>query len=186
MPGKHRRITLIECNNDINSMLDVAKIADLVFLLIDGSFGFEMEIFEFLNICQVITRFKPRILIYLEKVFTDFFRPQVHGMPKIMGILTHLDALKNNAKQLQQTKKSLKHRFWTEVYPGAKLFYLSDIKHGDYLRKEVQRLTRFIAVMKFRPLAWQTTHPYLLGKRTKHYFLPVSIIRVTYVEIIFS
>lgn len=34
-------------------MIDIAKIADLVFLLIDGSFGFEMEIFEFLNICQV-------------------------------------------------------------------------------------------------------------------------------------
>lgn len=45
---------MIECNNDINSMIDIAKIADLVFLLIDGSFGFEMEIFEFLNICQVI------------------------------------------------------------------------------------------------------------------------------------
>ncbi len=52
--GKRRRITLIECNNDINTMIDIAKVADLVFLLIDGSFGFEMEIFEFLNICQVI------------------------------------------------------------------------------------------------------------------------------------
>ena len=28
--GKKRRLTLIECNNDINSMIDVAKIADLV------------------------------------------------------------------------------------------------------------------------------------------------------------
>ena len=34
-------------------MLDLAKVADLVLLLIDASFGFEMEIFEFLNICQV-------------------------------------------------------------------------------------------------------------------------------------
>lgn len=34
-------------------MIDIAKVVDLVFLLIDGSFGFEMEIFEFLNICQV-------------------------------------------------------------------------------------------------------------------------------------
>lgn len=55
--GKRRRITLIECNNDINSMIDIAKIADLVFLMIDGSFGFEMEIFEFLNISQVSTFF---------------------------------------------------------------------------------------------------------------------------------
>ena len=28
--GKKRRLTLLECNNDINSMIDVAKIADLV------------------------------------------------------------------------------------------------------------------------------------------------------------
>lgn len=60
-------------------------------MLIDASFGFEMETFEFLNICQI------------------------HGFPKIMGVLTHLDTLKNN-KQLKKTKKRLKHRFWTEVY----------------------------------------------------------------------
>jgi hypothetical protein len=29
------------------------QVADLVLLLVDASFGFEMEIFEFLNICQV-------------------------------------------------------------------------------------------------------------------------------------
>lgn len=63
-----------------------------VLMLIDASFGFEMETFEFLNICQV------------------------HGFPKIMGVLTHLDTFKNN-KQLKKTKKKLKHRFWTEVYP---------------------------------------------------------------------
>ena len=28
--GKKRRLTLLECNNDINSMIDVAKVADLV------------------------------------------------------------------------------------------------------------------------------------------------------------
>lgn len=32
----------MECNNDLNSMIDVAKIADLVLLMIDASFGFEM------------------------------------------------------------------------------------------------------------------------------------------------
>ena len=95
--GKNRRLTFVECNNDMNSMLDVGKIADLVgcalprtlpdlgtcyrvkplphcrlprgllvcsrphltmaiqvLLLVDGSFGFEMETFEFLNILQVL------------------------------------------------------------------------------------------------------------------------------------
>lgn len=32
----------MECNNDMNSMIDVAKVADLVLLMIDASFGFEM------------------------------------------------------------------------------------------------------------------------------------------------
>ena len=34
-------------------MIDLAKVVDLVLLLVDASFGFEMETFEFLNICQV-------------------------------------------------------------------------------------------------------------------------------------
>ena len=33
-------------------MVDAAKYADLVLLLVDGAFGFEMETFEFLNILQ--------------------------------------------------------------------------------------------------------------------------------------
>jgi ribosome biogenesis protein BMS1 len=40
--GKKRRLTFIECNSDLNSMIDIGKIADLVLLMIDGSFGFEM------------------------------------------------------------------------------------------------------------------------------------------------
>ncbi|XP_055626583.1 ribosome biogenesis protein BMS1 homolog [Toxorhynchites rutilus septentrionalis] len=138
--SKKRRITLIECNNDINSMIDIAKCADLVLLMVDASFGFEMEIFEFLNICQV------------------------HGMPKIMGILTHLDTIKS-AKAVKMQKKILKHRFWTEVYDGAKLFYLSGLIHGEYLRNEIQNLGRFISVMKFRPLSWRGAHSYILADR---------------------
>lgn len=84
-------------------------------------------------------------------------------MPKVMGVLTHLDMLRNN-KTLKRVKKTLKHRFWTEVYAGAKLFYLSGILHGEYLRNEVANLGRFISVMKFRPLLWQTTHSYILGE----------------------
>jgi len=29
-PGKKRRLTIIECSNDMNMMIDVAKVADLV------------------------------------------------------------------------------------------------------------------------------------------------------------
>ena len=149
--GKKRRITFMECNNDINSMIDIAKVADLVLLLVDASFGFEMEIFEFLNICQV------------------------HGMPRIMGVLTHLDLL-TNAKALRKTKKMLKQRFWTEVYAGAKLFYLSGLIHDEYLRTEVKNLSRFISIIKFRPLTWRTTHPYILADRVED-LTPPELIR---------
>ncbi|KAI8969271.1 hypothetical protein BDF20DRAFT_793766, partial [Mycotypha africana] len=138
--GKKRRLTFIECNNDMNSMIDVAKIADLVLLMIDASFGFEMETFEFLNVLQS------------------------HGFPKVMGILTHLDKFRNN-KTLKTTKKRLKNRFWTEIYQGAKLFYLSGIINGRYPNLEIQNLSRFISVMKFRPLIWRNTHPYVVADR---------------------
>lgn len=59
--------------------------------MIDASFGFEMEVFEFLNICQV------------------------HGFPKVMGVLNHLDTFHDN-KRTRKVKKRLKDRFWTEIY----------------------------------------------------------------------
>ncbi|ESO87420.1 hypothetical protein LOTGIDRAFT_166570 [Lottia gigantea] len=138
--GKQRRITFLECSNDINCMIDIGKIADLVLLMVDASFGFEMEQFEFLNICQV------------------------HGFPRIMGVLTHLDTFQEN-KRMRKTKKMLKNRFWTEIYQGAKLFYLSGMVYEEYQRTEIHNLCRFISVMKFRPLQWRMNHPYILADR---------------------
>ena len=68
-----------------------------------------METFEFLNICQV------------------------HGFPKIMGVLTHLDRFKDN-KKLQISKKRFKHRFWTEVYAVSKMLarILSTLIGGNF------------------------------------------------------
>jgi ribosome biogenesis protein BMS1 len=40
--GKQRRLTIFECPNDLNAMTDIGKIADLVLLMLDASFGFEM------------------------------------------------------------------------------------------------------------------------------------------------
>ena len=126
--GKSKRITLMECPNDTSSMLDCAKIADLVLLCVDAKFGFEMETFEFLNVLQVT------------------------GFPKVMGVFTHLDEF-HTAKNLRKTKKLLKHRFWTEIYEGAKMFYFSGIVNGKYLKHEVKQLTLFISRVKVR-LNW--------------------------------
>jgi ribosome biogenesis protein BMS1 len=82
----------------------------------------------------------------------------------VLGVLTHLDKFKS-AKTLKSTKKKLKSRFWTEIYQGAKLFYLSGILHGKYLKREIFNLSRYISLQKFRPLSWRTSHPYVLVDR---------------------
>ncbi|GLB38154.1 putative protein of unknown function (DUF663) [Lyophyllum shimeji] len=151
--GKKRRLTFIECNNDLNSMIDIGKIADLVLLMIDGSFGFEMETFEFLNILQS------------------------HGFPKVIGVLSHLDLIKK-AATLRATKKALKKRFWTEIYQGAKLFYLSGVLNGRYPDSEIMNLSRFISVMKFRPLVFRNTHSYVLADRLED-LTPRELVRTS-------
>lgn len=63
LAGKSRRLTFIECNNDLNSMIDIGKIADLVLLMIDGSFGFEMvRILFHLAGCQREKRNSDRLI----------------------------------------------------------------------------------------------------------------------------
>ncbi|KAM0867214.1 hypothetical protein ACQ4PT_042141 [Festuca glaucescens] len=148
--GKSRRVQFLECPSDINGMIDAAKIADLALLLIDGSYGFEMDTFEFLNIMQV------------------------HGFPKVMGVLTHLDQFKD-VKKLRKTKQRLKHRFWAEIKEGAKLFYLSGLIHGKYTKREVHNLARFISVIKPIPLSWRMAHPYLLADRFEDVTPPESV-----------
>ena len=49
--GKKRRVTFIEVpSKDLTAMIDVSKIADLVLMVVDAHYGFEMETFEFLNL----------------------------------------------------------------------------------------------------------------------------------------
>lgn len=133
-------------------MMDVSKVADIVLLLIDGNFGFEMETMEFLNILSS------------------------SGMPgNVFGILTHLDLFRKPST-LQDAKKRLKHRFWSELYQGAKLFYLSGVINGRYPDREVHNLSRFISVMKNpRPLVWRNSHPYCLADRFLDLTPPTTI-----------
>jgi ribosome biogenesis protein BMS1 len=146
--GKRRRVTFFECPVDMYSMNDLAKTADLVLLMVNASYGFSMDTFEFLNMLQL------------------------HGFPKVMGVFTHLDAFKAN-KTLQNTKKALKQRFWTEIYKGAKMFEFSGVINGKYLKHEVKRLSLYISRVKFRPLVWRNTHPYMVCDRIED-VTPVS------------
>jgi ribosome biogenesis protein BMS1 len=98
----------------------------------------------------------------------------VHGFPKVIGVLTHLDQIRS-AKTLKLTKKRLKQRFWTEIYAGAKLFYLSGLINGSYPKQEVLNLSRFISVMKFRPLQWRNTHAYVVADRMEDLTDPETV-----------
>ncbi|CCU75330.1 Putative ribosome biogenesis protein/Also GTP-binding protein [Blumeria hordei DH14] len=135
--SKRQRLTFIECPNQLEAMVDISKVADIVLLMIDGNFGFEMETMEFLNILST------------------------SGMPgNVFGILTHLD-LFQKPQTLKDAKKRLKNRFWSELYQGAHLFYISGVINGRYPDREIHNLSRFISVMKnSRPLIWRNSHPY--------------------------
>jgi ribosome biogenesis protein BMS1 len=137
--SKRQRLTFLECPNELEAMVDVAKVADAVLLMINGNFGFEMETLEFLNILSSI------------------------GMPgNIFGVLTHLDLFRK-PQALKDAKKRLKHRLWTELYQGAHLFNLSGVINGRYPDREVHNLSRFLSTMKnTRPLIWRNSHPYAI------------------------
>ncbi|RSL49896.1 hypothetical protein CEP54_012217 [Fusarium duplospermum] len=135
--SKKQRLTFVECPNELEAMVDIAKVADIVLLMIDGNYGFEMETMEFLNILAAT------------------------GMPgNVFGILTHLDLFRK-PQALKDAKKRLKKRLWTELYQGAHLFYLSGVMNGRYPDREIHNLSRFLSVMKNpRPLIWRNSHPY--------------------------
>jgi ribosome biogenesis protein BMS1 len=88
-----------------------------------------------------------------------------------------LDLIKK-AATLKDSKKALKKRFWTEIYAGAKLFYLSGVLNGRYPDAEVLNLSRFIGVMKFRPLVFRNAHPYVLADRLED-LTPRELVRTS-------
>ncbi|KAG5474433.1 hypothetical protein LSCM1_03215 [Leishmania martiniquensis] len=140
--GRSRRITFMECPNTLASMCDLAKVADLVLLMVDGSYGFEMETFEFLNIAQV------------------------HGFPKMFGVVSHLDSLKTG-KAMKKRKKFLRHRFWHEVAAGAKLICLSPMVRGMYRPTDVLNLHRLLICVEPKIQAWRNTHSCVVMDRVE-------------------
>ena len=138
--GRSRRITFLECPNTLSAMCDVAKTADLILLMVDGSFGFEMETFEFLNIAQI------------------------HGFPRIIGVVSHLDTLANN-KALKRRKKFLRHRFWHEVADGAKMLCLSPMQGNSYRGTDVLKLHQLLICVNPKIQQWRNTHSCVLVDR---------------------
>lgn len=138
--GRSRRITFLEVPNRLSAMCDAAKVADLMLLMVDGSYGFEMETFECLSIAQV------------------------HGFPKMFGVVSHLDQLKSG-KALKKRKKFLRHRFWHEVAAGAKLLCLAPMIRGQYRPTDVLHLHRLLICVEPKIQSWRNTHSCVLIDR---------------------
>ncbi|CAH8480397.1 unnamed protein product [Dicrocoelium dendriticum] len=152
--GKKIRLSFIECGCDINSMLDAAKIADVVLMMVNVRAGLEMYHFEFINIMQV------------------------HGLPRIVPVLNHLDTYKDSSSS-RAIRRKIKQRLWVDL--NSKIFLLTRFqpkryptyevaankysKPGEYLLAEVRRLARMIVVKIPRLTDWRTSHPYLLIDR---------------------
>lgn len=120
----------------------MSKIADLVLLVIDGSFGFEMV--SNLTIGCIYVNFRTYTAFHsIKETFECLSALNSHGMPKLIAVLTHLDLIKKPAA-LKEQKKKLKQRFWTELYDGAKLFYLSGVINGRYPDREILNLSRYV------------------------------------------
>ncbi|RZC56015.1 hypothetical protein C5167_014866 [Papaver somniferum] len=139
---KRTRLQFVECPDDISAMIDAAKYADLVLLMVDASYGFEAETFEFLNLLQA------------------------HGLPKVMGVLTHLDEFEDETK-LNDTKERLQDLFRTEIYQGAVTYNLSGLQHDLYNMGDVQELAEEILTLQFHLSSRRAAHPYVLVDRFK-------------------
>ncbi len=138
--GKKQRITFVECPNNMSSMIDLAKVADIALVMIDASIGFEMETFEFLSLLKA------------------------HELPNVMGVLNHLDFFKDG-KQLKKTRKKYKKRFESEMGSNYRLFYLQGLKNEGYLKRDILNMARFLSVIKYSKSRWKLDHPFLLVDR---------------------
>ncbi|XP_026457098.1 ribosome biogenesis protein BMS1 homolog [Papaver somniferum] len=140
--GYCRRLQFVECPDDINAMIDVAKYADLVLLMVDASYGFEAETFEFLNLLQV------------------------HGVSNVMGVLTRLDKFEDE-KEMKGIIDRLQDHFRTEICQQATVSYLSGLEHDLYKVCEVQKLANDIVMLQFNSSSWpwRAGSPYMLVDR---------------------
>lgn len=132
---KSKRMTFFECENEITSMIDIAKVADLVILIIDASFGLEIETFEFVSVLKA------------------------HGFCRLVSVLTKLDLVKQQKKA--EIKKTIRDRLHSDIYSEAKLFYLTGILKELYKEKEIVNFSRFISITKANSLIWKTTHSHV-------------------------
>ncbi|KAI3911257.1 hypothetical protein MKW92_029630 [Papaver armeniacum] len=133
---KKRRLQFVECADDIDAMIDAAKYADLVLLLVDANYGFEA----------------------------------------VMGVLTHLDQLKDDTK-LNETEECLQDFFRTEIYQGAITYNLSGLQDDLYNMEDVQVLAENILTHQLHLSSRRMAQPYVLVDRFEDVTPPEKVLR---------
>lgn len=134
--AKNQRITFIKCDNELYSLIDLSKIADIAIVMIDASIGFELETFEFISMLKN------------------------HGYTNVLGVLSHMDNFPQN-KSLSKLKKTIKKRFQREATDKAKLFYLYGIQNDIYPKIQIHNLARYLKVIKPVTLQYRVNNPYV-------------------------
>lgn len=142
MASKSKRLSFYECPNNLHTMTDCSKVADLMVFIIDAQIGLEIETFEMLNLLKT------------------------HGFPKILCVITKLDKIEGLSKQRSIVKK-MKKRIWTEVCDGIKVLTMTKVVGGRYLDRDVSTAARYITQMKYRPFMWRSTHPYVIADQVQ-------------------
>ena len=121
-------------------LIDLAKIADVSLIMIDATVGLEIETFEYISMLKN------------------------HGSTCILGVLTHMDDLKQG-KSLTKIKKQLKKRFQKDASDKAKLFYLYGLKHNLYVKLQMHNLARYLRVIKTVTSPFKQKYPYVVADR---------------------
>lgn len=138
--SKNQRITFVECDNSLYSLIDLSKIVDIALVLIDASIGFEFETFEFISLMKN------------------------HGYTNVLGVLTHMDNFPEN-KSLSKMKKQIKKRFQKEATEKSKLFYLYGVQNYLYQKIQIHNLARYLKVIKKVSIPYRTNTPYIVSDK---------------------
>ncbi len=155
--NRMRRLTFIECSNDLPTMIDMAKVGNVVLSCINAH-SMELQTYEFMTLLSV------------------------HGFPKVEGILTHLDEI--DLKQRNKTQRTL-NKAWKKLTPfNHDLIDLSsDYSHGVANVPKIKTYcAKHFLSKSYTPLQWQSHHPYMLVDRVEQLEDPTSAAMYGYVQ----
>ncbi|KAG9395477.1 Protein of unknown function (DUF663) [Carpediemonas membranifera] len=134
-----RRLMFIECTPDMPSMIDLAKVPDMV-IMCANAHDWEMETFEYHTLLAV------------------------HGFPLVHGVITHLDEIEQ--KKQNRVKSHLNERWKKQNSHESSMFVLKyDGVRKQYDKNAVKRFSQTHLQKSPKHLRWREAHPFVLADR---------------------